>query len=84
MNGLMLIYLAILKRTMLIFKELNFKVLFYFSYLTLNEMIDIAMNGEGMNSGVGNCRLWEFAGVYYRYDNENIPMLIIDREFNCE
>ena len=42
------------------------------------------MNGEGMNSGVGSYRLWEFAGAYYRYDNEDMPMLIIDREFNCE
>lgn len=55
-----------------------------FSYLTLNEIIDIAMNGEGMNSGVGSYRLWEFAGAYYKYDEKDIPMLIIDREFNCE
>lgn len=53
-------------------------------YLTLNEIIDIAMNGEGMNSGVGSYRLWEFAGAYYRCDENNVPILIIDREFNCE
>ena len=71
-------------------KEINqeiFKKLFrntQFSYLTLNEIIDIAMYGEGMNSGVGSYRLWTFAGAYYKYDEKNIPMLIIDREFNCE
>lgn len=71
-------------------KELNqekFEKLFKnkkLGYLTLNEIIDIAMNGEGMNSGVGTYRLWEFAGAYYRYDENNFPILIIDREFNCE
>lgn len=52
--------------------------------LTLDEIIDIAMNGEGMNSGSEPFRLWTFAGAYYRFDDENVPMLIIDREFNCE
>ena len=42
------------------------------------------MNGEGMNSGMGSYRLWQFAGAYYRYDEKDVPILIIDREFNCE
>ena len=71
-------------------KELNqekFEKLFKnrkLGYLTLNEIIDIAMNGEGMNSGMGSYRLWQFAGAYYRYDEKDVPILIIDREFNCE
>ena len=71
-------------------KELNqekFQKLFNnrkLGYLTLNEIIDIAMNGEGMNSGVGSYRLWTFSGAYYKYDVKDIPILIIDREFNCE
>lgn len=67
-------------------KELNqeiFEELFKdkrLGLLTLEEIIDIAMNGEGMNS---KCGLWTFAGAYYQ-NGVMGPKVIIDREFNCE
>lgn len=60
--------------------QINYETLFRdakFGCLTLNEMIDIAINGEEMNT---SSKFWEFAGAYYKFDKHNVPILVIDRE----
>ncbi len=47
----------------------------FMSALTLNEVIDTAM-GKGLNDD----NFWEFAGAYYRLNEFNCPVIIIDRE----
>jgi len=53
------------------------------SVLSLDEIIDIAMNNEQMNiissSGSG---FWEYAGAYYRFDAKKQPTIVIDREMS--
>ena len=46
--------------------------------LSLEEIEDIAMNGEGMN--MGYTPFYEFAGSYYRFSKNNMPVIIVDRE----
>ena len=45
---------------------------------TLNELVDIAINTEVMN--LGKTKIWEFAGAYYRFNLNNMPIIVIDRE----
>lgn len=53
------------------------------SSLSLEEIIDIAMNNEEVNiissSGTG---FWEYAGAYYRLDTKKQPTIVIDREMS--
>ena len=46
--------------------------------LTLNEIVDIAFNDELMNPGKN--KFWKFAGTYYRFNLNNLPIIVIDRE----
>ena len=46
--------------------------------LTLDELVDIAINFKEMNPGKN--KIWEFAGVYYRFNLNNLPIIVIDRE----
>ena len=48
--------------------------------LSFEELIDIAINGEGMNEVLNGRKLWEYAGAYYRYNKENNLVISIDRE----
>ena len=45
--------------------------------LSLNEIVDIALNSEEMNPGKN--KIWEFAGTYYRFNLNNLPIIVIDR-----
>ena len=45
--------------------------------LTLEELVDIALNSEEMNPGEN--KIWEFAGAYYRFNLNNLPIIVIDR-----
>ena len=47
--------------------------------LSLNELVDIAINGNGMNCGKSQ-KFWEYAGSYYRFNINNMPIIVIDRE----
>ena len=46
--------------------------------LSLEEVKNIAMNGEGMKSGY--YPFYEYAGSFYKYSRNNLPIIIIDRE----
>lgn len=48
--------------------------------LTLDEIIDIAINGNGMNYISNGNNFWEFAGVYYRFTGLSRFVILIDRE----
>lgn len=58
--------------------------------LTLDEIIDIAINGEGMNYVSNGSNFWNFAGAYYRFTGGKYFVIIIDRKQatgginNCE
>ena len=41
-------------------------------------MVDFAINNDTMNPGKN--KFWEFAGAYYTFDKQNVPILVIDRE----
>ncbi len=45
--------------------------------LSLDELVDIALNSEVMNPGKN--KIWEFAGAYYRFNINNMPIIVIDR-----
>ena len=45
--------------------------------LTLDEIVDIAIKGEEMNPGKN--KIWEYAGAYYRFNLNNLPIIVIDR-----
>lgn len=45
--------------------------------LSLDELVDIAINSEEMNPGKN--KIWEFAGSYYRMNLNNLPIIVIDR-----
>ena len=45
--------------------------------LTLEELVDIALNDELMNPGKN--KIWEYAGAYYRFNMNNLPIIVIDR-----
>ena len=45
--------------------------------LTLDELVDIALNSEEMNPG--KYKIWEYAGAYYRFNLNNLPIIVIDR-----
>ena len=45
--------------------------------LTLEELVDIALNDEIMNPGKN--KIWEYAGAYYRFNINNLPIIVIDR-----
>ena len=45
--------------------------------LTLEELVDIALNSAEMNPGKN--KIWEFAGTYYRFNLSNLPIIVIDR-----
>ena len=46
--------------------------------LSLDEIVDVALNSEEMNPG--KHKIWEFAGAYYRFNINNMPIIVIDRE----
>lgn len=46
--------------------------------LSLDEIVDIALNSEEMNPGKN--KIWEYAGAYYRFNINNLPIIVIDRE----
>ena len=46
--------------------------------LSLDEFVDIALNSEEMNPGKN--KIWEFSGTYYRFNMNNLPIIVIDRE----
>lgn len=46
--------------------------------LSLDEIVDIALNNEEMNPG--KYKIWEYAGAYYRMNLNNLPIIVIDRE----
>lgn len=46
--------------------------------ISLEELVDIALNSEVMNPGKN--KFWEFAGTYYRLNLNNLPIIVIDRE----
>lgn len=48
--------------------------------VSLDELVDVAINGEGMNEISNGRKFWEYAGTYYRYNNENYLVISIDRE----
>lgn len=48
--------------------------------LTLDDIIDIAINGEGMNLVSNDHKFWEFAGAYYKFTGFSCFIIIIDRE----
>jgi len=48
--------------------------------VSLDELVDVAINGEGMNEISNGRKFWEYAGSYYRYNNENYLVISIDRE----
>lgn len=45
--------------------------------ISLEELVDIALNSEVMNPGKN--KFWEFAGTYYRVNINNLPIIVIDR-----
>ena len=45
--------------------------------ISLDELVDIALNSEVMNPGKN--KIWEFAGTYYRFNLNNLPIIVIDR-----
>ena len=45
--------------------------------LRLDELVDIALNSEEMNPGKN--KIWEYAGAYYRFNINNLPIIVIDR-----
>ena len=45
--------------------------------LSLEELVDIALKSEEMNPGKN--KIWEFAGTYYRFNLNNLPIIVIDR-----
>ena len=45
--------------------------------LSLDELVDIALNSEEMNPGKN--KIWEYAGAYYRMNINNLPIIVIDR-----
>lgn len=45
--------------------------------LTLEELVDIALNDELMNPGKN--KIWEYDGAYYRFNLNNLPIIVIDR-----
>ena len=45
--------------------------------VSLNELVHIALNDEEMNPGKN--KIWEFAGAYYRFNSNNMPIIVIDR-----
>lgn len=47
--------------------------------VSLDELVDIAINGDGMNFGNVQ-KFWDFAGAYYRMNLNNLPIIVIDRE----
>ncbi len=46
--------------------------------LSLEELVDIALNSQEMNPGKN--KIWEYAGSYYRINRENDLVISIDRE----
>lgn len=48
--------------------------------LSLDEIIDIAINGERMNLVSKDHKFWEFAGAYYRFTDHSSFVIVIDRE----
>ena len=48
--------------------------------LSLDELVDIAIDGDGMNEVSNGQKFWEYAGAYYRYNKENNLVISIDRE----
>ena len=48
--------------------------------LSLDELVDVAINGEGMNEISKGRKFWEYAGSYYRFNKENYLVINIDRE----
>ena len=45
--------------------------------LSFEELVNIAINSEEINPGKN--KLWEFVGAYYRYNLNNLPIIVIDR-----
>ena len=45
--------------------------------LSLDEIVDIALNSELMNPAKN--KIWEFAGAYYSFNLNNLPIIVIDR-----
>lgn len=46
--------------------------------VSLDDLVDIALNSEEMNPG--KHKIWEYAGAYYRYNLNNLPIIVVDRE----
>ena len=46
--------------------------------VSLDDLVDIALNSEEMNPGKN--KIWEYAGAYYRYNEFTYPVIVIDRE----
>ena len=48
--------------------------------LSLDEIVDIAINGKGMNYVSNGNNFWNFAGAYYKFIGLSQFVIVIDRE----
>lgn len=48
--------------------------------LSLDEIVDIAINGKGMNYVSNGNNFWNFAGAYYKFIGGSYFVIIIDRD----